>query len=166
MEVNPTTEASLPVAPKGSSRPTETVVIPALPVSGLNNIFLWSFIVFPEETTATSGPNGGLDWQTCGINDGGWKPPYVGIHDLVTKDLWDSLNSGNSPFEPCRPYIDMFVNYGNQYDIPPIMLASFAMQESTCNPNTVGGGGEQGLMQITQEKCGGAPGGDCKNPVG
>jgi soluble lytic murein transglycosylase-like protein len=58
----------------------------------------------------------------------------------------------------------MFEQYGAQYGIPAIMLASFAMQESSCNPNTVGGGGEQGLMQLTHDKCGGAPGGDCKNP--
>lgn len=45
------------------------------------------------------------------------------------------------------------------------MLAAFAMQESSCNAETTGGGGEQGLMQITQEKCGGAPGGNCKDPV-
>jgi hypothetical protein len=44
-------------------------------------------------------------------------------------------------------------------------LASFAMQESGCNPETVGGAGEQGLMQITREKCGGAPGGNCREPV-
>jgi soluble lytic murein transglycosylase-like protein len=58
----------------------------------------------------------------------------------------------------------MFEKYGGQYGIPPIMLASFAMQESSCNPNTVGGAGEQGLMQITKEKCGGAPGGNCRDP--
>jgi soluble lytic murein transglycosylase-like protein len=45
--------------------------------------------------------------------------------------------------------------------VPPILLASFAMQESSCNPNAVGGGGEQGMMQISQDKCGGAPGGNC-----
>ena len=39
------------------------------------------------------------------------------------------------------------------------------MQESSCNPHTVGGGGEQGLMQITKDKCGGAPGGNCQDPV-
>jgi len=36
------------------------------------------------------------------------------------------------------------------------------MQESSCNPNEVGGAGEQGLMQITRDKCKEAPGGDCK----
>lgn len=62
------------------------------------------------------------------------------------------------------------------------MLAAFALQESSCNPvsrspstkladnnghyfqETVGGGGEQGLMQITKDKCGGAPGGNCRDP--
>lgn len=44
------------------------------------------------------------------------------------------------------------------------MLASFALQESSCNPKTIGGAGEQGLMQITKEKCTGAPGKDCLNP--
>lgn len=45
------------------------------------------------------------------------------------------------------------------------MLAAFAMQESSCNPNTVGGAGEQGLMQLTKDKCGDAPNGDCKDIV-
>lgn len=49
--------------------------------------------------------------------------------------------------------------------VPPIMIASFALQESSCNPNTVGGAGEQGLMQLTKDKCGDAPGGNCKDPV-
>jgi hypothetical protein len=33
------------------------------------------------------------------------------------------------------------------------MLASFAMQESTCNPGVTGGGGEAGLMQIAPPNC-------------
>lgn len=37
------------------------------------------------------------------------------------------------------------------------------MQESTCNPSAVGGGGEQGMFQISQDKCGGAPGGNCQD---
>ena len=45
------------------------------------------------------------------------------------------------------------------------MLASFAMQESSCNPSAVGGAGEQGLMQITKDKCKGAPNGNCKDIV-
>jgi hypothetical protein len=46
--------------------------------------------------------------------------------------------------------------------VPPIFLAAFAMQESTCRPDVVGDqGGAFGLMQITKDKCGGAPGGNC-----
>ncbi|KAG2351289.1 hypothetical protein BDR07DRAFT_1386260 [Suillus spraguei] len=37
------------------------------------------------------------------------------------------------------------------------------MQESSCNPNTVGGDGEQGLMQLTSDKCVGAPNGNCQD---
>ena len=40
------------------------------------------------------------------------------------------------------------------------------MQESSCIPTTAGGANEQGLMQITVDKCGGAPGGNCQDPVG
>ena len=39
------------------------------------------------------------------------------------------------------------------------------MQESSCNPSAVGGAGEQGLMQITRDKCKGAPNGNCKDIV-
>lgn len=39
------------------------------------------------------------------------------------------------------------------------------MQESSCNPNTVGGAGEQGLMQLTKDKCTNAPNGNCKDVV-
>lgn len=35
------------------------------------------------------------------------------------------------------------------------------MQESTCNPSVTGSRGEIGMMQITKDKCGGAPGGNC-----
>ncbi len=56
--------------------------------------------------------------------------------------------------------------FGQPYlPVPPIIIASIAMQESSCNPHTVGGGGEQGLMQITKDKCGGAPGGNCQDIV-
>jgi membrane-bound lytic murein transglycosylase MltF len=62
-------------------------------------------------------------------------------------------------------FVSLFEKYADQYGLKAIMLASFAMQESSCNPATVGGAGEQGLMQLTVDKCGGAPGGNCKDPV-
>ena len=39
------------------------------------------------------------------------------------------------------------------------------MQESGCDPSRVGGAGEQGLMQITPDKCGNAPNGNCQDIV-
>jgi len=48
---------------------------------------------------------------------------------------------------------DKFNAYGGEFHIHPIMLASFAMQESTCNPGATGGNGEAGLMQITPANC-------------
>jgi len=37
-------------------------------------------------------------------------------------------------------------------EVPSILVASFAMQESGCNPQVEGQGGEQGMMQISQDK--------------
>lgn len=103
----------------------------------------------------------------CGFETpGGWQPPYVRIQDLITHSLSSALQSPNSPFKACGPYLSIFEKYAQQYGIPSIIMASFSMQESGCNPNTVGGGGEQGMMQITSEKCVGAPGDNCKEPVG
>ncbi|KIM45265.1 glycoside hydrolase family 23 protein [Hebeloma cylindrosporum] len=118
-----------------------------------------------REITRVSGPNGHIDWLNCGFETaGGWQPPFVRVQDVVTQSLSSALQSPSSPFKACSRYIGIFEKYGNQFGIPPIILASFAMQESGCNPETVGGGGEQGLMQITREKCGGAPGGNCREP--
>ena len=119
----------------------------------------------PGTTTKTSGPNGSIDWLNCGINAGGWSPPFIHIENVITQSLSSALNSGSSPFKACAPYVWLFEKYGGQFNIPPIILASFAMQESSCNPATVGGGGEQGLMQITREKCGGLSDQACRDPV-
>ncbi|KAH8093911.1 lysozyme-like protein [Cristinia sonorae] len=114
--------------------------------------------------SAQSGPNGNLDWLNCGVDGGGWNPPHITPQDLITKPLRDAVNDPNSPFKACAPFLGQFESYANQNGIPAILVASIAMQESSCNPNAVGGGGEQGLMQITKEKCGGAPGGNCRDP--
>jgi len=117
-----------------------------------------------QKTTHLSGPNGSIDWLNCGLTSGGWNPPHVEMKDLVVVPLQAAVDSGKGPFMVCRNYIHLFERYGQKYGIPSIMLASFAMQESSCNPNTVGGAGEQGLMQVTKDKCGGAPGGNCRDP--
>ncbi|WOO84735.1 putative tape measure protein [Vanrija pseudolonga] len=103
-------------------------------------------------------PNGSEGWLNCGIDAGGWNPPHVTLADLKYKTL-----TADGPFAPCAPYISKFEQYGNQYGIPPILLASIALQESTCNPTVTGGNGESGLMQLIAAHCGDAPGGDCYN---
>jgi len=112
------------------------------------------------KTTQNAGPNGSEGWLTCGVESGGgWNPPNVQVSDLKYKDLaFDGI------FKPCAQFSDIIYNAAGAYSLPPIMIASIMMQESSCNKATVGGGGEQGLMQITKDKCGGAPGGNCMDP--
>jgi len=117
-----------------------------------------------EQVTPTTGPNGDLDWLNCGINAGGWTPPFVQISDIKTKSLSAAVQEAGTPFQACTAYVSLFEQYGAQHGYPGILLASFAMQESSCNPSAVGGNGEQGLMQLTKDKCGDAPGGNCQDP--
>ncbi|PCH36436.1 glycoside hydrolase family 23 protein [Wolfiporia cocos MD-104 SS10] len=117
-----------------------------------------------RDVTPTSGPNGNIDWLNCGVSDGGWSPPYVTLKDIITQDLASALQIPGSPFTACAPYVALFELYAGQHGIPAILVAAIAMQESTCNAQTIGGAGEQGLMQLTQDKCDGAPNGDCKDP--
>ncbi|KAJ7925005.1 lysozyme-like protein [Mycena leptocephala] len=116
------------------------------------------------KTTATTGPNGSIDWLNCGITGSGWEPPFIHVNDMIVKDLSEALKESGTPFTACASYEGLFYKYAGEYGLKPIMLAAFAMQESSCNPSTVGGGGEQGLMQLTKDKCGGAPGGNCRDP--
>jgi hypothetical protein len=102
------------------------------------------------KTTHKTGPNGNIDWLNCGVDGSGWRPPFVKVSDLISADLSSAIQKGGSPFKACSKYVHLFEQYGAQHGLPPIMLASFALQESSCNPETVGGGGEQGLMQITR----------------
>lgn len=106
-----------------------------------------------------TGPNGSIDWLNCGVNGGGWNPPDITMKNIIVQEL-----DANGAFAPCGEYIWMFTKYANEAGIHPIMAASIAMQESGCNPWTVGGAGEQGLMQLTVDKCGNAPGGNCMDP--
>ncbi|KAI0321170.1 hypothetical protein OF83DRAFT_1168683 [Amylostereum chailletii] len=114
-----------------------------------------------NKITVDSGPNGSMKWFNCGIEGGGWNPPDLNMGNLVTVDLQSARNTA---FAPCTDdMIGKFYQYGDKYGVPAIMLASFAMQESSCNPSTVGGGGEQGLMQISREKCNGRSDADCRD---
>ncbi|WWD07408.1 hypothetical protein V865_005506 [Kwoniella europaea PYCC6329] len=104
----------------------------------------------------SNSPNGAEGWLNCGVDGAGWTPPMVTADQLIAAEL-----SADGVFAPCGPYIDKFNQYAAQYGVKGIMLASFAMQESTCNPSATGGNGEAGLMQLAQVNCGGAPGGNC-----
>lgn len=117
-----------------------------------------------RKTTAETGPNGDINWLNCGITESsGWNPPYITIDEIITEDLSSAIQSSGTPFGACADYVHLFETYGSQNNIPAILLASFAMQESSCNPNTVGGAGEQGIMQLTKDKCTSAPDGNCKD---
>lgn len=128
----------------------------------------WLCHGIPSEaiTTVTkiSGPNGSQSWLNCGIDGPGWTPPPVTVDQIVAVDLQTALKDPASPFHVCSAYLQFFEKYGKLNGLPPILLASFSLQESGCNPATVGGAGEQGLMQITKEKCVGAPRDDCLDP--
>jgi len=102
--------------------------------------------------------------MTCGINSTGWTPSYATVQDIITADLSSVLAQGNTPFEACNDYLDIIEKYSAQFNVPSILVASFAMQESGCKADVQGEGGEQGIMQISQDKCNGAPDDNCKDP--
>jgi len=104
-------------------------------------------------------PNGAEAWLDCGVTSNtGWTPPVVTIDQLIVAELDNS-----SVFSGCTDYIDMMKQVGQEYKIPAIFLASFAMQESSCNPGATGPNGEQGLMQVTPANC--PSNEDCYDPM-
>lgn len=118
-----------------------------------------------HKVTATGGPNGLQSWLNCGIDaPKGWNPPPLAVNNVVTMSLATALKSKDSPFHACSPFLPFFEKHAAANKLPAILLASFSMQESGCNPSTIGGAGEEGLMQITPEKCHGAPHGNCLDP--
>lgn len=106
-----------------------------------------------------------LDWLNCGVDtDEGWTPPPVTLQNLIYRNLSEILETPNSVFEACRPYLWMFETMEAETGVPTIFLASIALQESGCNPEITGGAGEIGMMQITSEKCP-QDGSDCYDPM-
>ncbi|KAN0090923.1 glycoside hydrolase family 23 protein [Tylopilus felleus] len=162
---NPPTTTSTPASPQPT--PSSGSSLLGGPIGGLVSI-ISAGSCGPSgattEITALSGPNGNIDFLNCGLTSGGWTPPLLHITDIVTVKLSQVAYNPGSAFSPCQDFVPIFEKYGQQYGIPAVMLAAFAMQESSCIPTTVGGAGEQGLMQITADKCGGAPGGNCQDP--
>ncbi|KAG9011747.1 hypothetical protein FRB94_007737 [Tulasnella sp. JGI-2019a] len=113
--------------------------------------------VWPPNVAA--GPNGHINWLNCGISsstpskDHGWTPPKVTLKDLSYMDFSSALKNDKSPFAACRKYVDAFERVAKSHGLPAIMLASFAMQESTCNPKATGKGGEVGMFQLAPANC-------------
>jgi soluble lytic murein transglycosylase-like protein len=66
-------------------------------------------------------------------------------------------------FKPCAKYKAAFDRVAHSTGVPAVLLMSFALQESGCQASQSGPNGEFGLMQITPDKCGGAPGGNCRD---
>ncbi|GAA5898289.1 hypothetical protein JCM5296_001334 [Sporobolomyces johnsonii] len=122
-----------------------------------------------SNSTTSGGPNGAESWLNCGLSKSdktsAWTPPTIHLSQIRTLDLSTALSMDNSVYTACKPYIGLFEKYGEKEGVPPILLAAFAMQESSCDASTMGDdGGAYGLMQITEDKCGDAPDGDCSNP--
>jgi len=157
-----TEPSSAAPAPSTSSAPAEAPAPPAAPSpspaenndqGNAGSEAHWGVLAVTDTTCGWSNansdqPNGALDWLNCGIDGSGWTPPQVSIDQLIAAEL-----DSSDVFAPCADYIDKFKQYGAEFNVYPIMLASFAMQESTCNPGATGGGGEAGLMQIAPPNC-------------
>lgn len=84
--------------------------------------------------TKTTGPNGAMDFLNCGLySSGGWTPPMVTIDQISAQSLDEAIAEDGSPFKACKPYVSLFDKYAAQNGLPPILVASIAMQESSCN---------------------------------
>ena len=125
------------------------------------------------DVQATTGPNGQIAWLTCGINpddnSSGWNPPNATIDQVITLEggLRAAIQMDGSPYTACTDYIEIFEAAGGEFGskhilllcipfsfltlckVPPLFIAAFALQESSCNPTTMGQGGETGMMQIS-----------------
>jgi len=125
------------------------------------------------DVQATTGPNGQSAWLTCGISlddkTSGWNPPNATIDQIITLEggLRAAVKMNGSPYTACTDYIEIFEAAGGEFGskfialafmsslsltlckVPPLFIAAFALQESSCNPTTMGQGGETGMMQIS-----------------
>ena len=125
------------------------------------------------DVQTTTGPNGQAAWLTCGISlddkTTGWIPPNATIDQIITLEggLRAAVKMNGSPYTACNDYIEIFEAAGGEFGskhipltfipsssltlckVPPLFIAAFALQESSCNPTTMGQGGETGMMQIS-----------------
>lgn len=108
-----------------------------------------------SKVSKTSGPNGKQSWLNHGISkshpDSKWvrtsgpilaeksaglqvshsqSPPAIKLSQLKAVSLSKALSKSDSPFHACKPYLPIFNRVAKQHGLPPIVLASLAMQES------------------------------------
>ena len=94
----------------------------------------------------------------------GQSPPSLRLSQLKTVSLTDALKDPRSPFHACKPYLPLFNAAAKRHNLPPILLASLAMQESSCNPDARGdNGGAHGLMQLVRVSLSSIPSAFCSS---
>lgn len=102
-----------------------------------------------------SHPNGSPGFLSCGISssnpNSAWSPAHVPMSSL--KMISSTAAAATSVFAPCAAHKWAFDQASDQTGLPAVLLMSFALQESTCNPGETGPNGEIGMMQITPDKC-------------
>lgn len=100
-------------------------------------------------------PNGDINFLNCGLSksnpNGQWSPPNVKMSQLKFISSSEAAKSGT--FGGCAKYKSAFDSASQSTGVPAVLLMSFAMQESTCNPSVKGKNGEIGMMQLTPDKC-------------
>jgi len=82
----------------------------------------------------------------------------IKLEQLVFVPLADALKMKGNQFEPCTDLLSIFQEVSASCGVPDIMLASIAMQESTCNPKAYSAG-STGLFQLSSDLC--SPYDDC-----
>lgn len=106
----------------------------------------------PNPHATKENPNGNIGFLNCGLNaPGGWNPPPVQLNQVKVMSGPQAIKQ--PAFKECAQYYKHFKAASDKYGIPEIILMSFAMQESSCNPWTHGANGEIGMMQVTPQNC-------------
>ncbi|KAH0559315.1 hypothetical protein GP486_004170 [Trichoglossum hirsutum] len=92
--------------------------------------------------------------MNSGIKENGWTAPFLSLDNIVKINVTAFYSGAGAK---CKQYESAFQTIGDKYHIDPVILASIAMQESSCNADVSGG-----LMQVY---CGNYDNGRCTNDI-